>query len=556
MNPDSTISAIRPSISTLVSTTIRGSPSAWASAPSRGRRTSPAPSAAAIRSNRFATVRPIMPRPRNRDTPSGSQVPSGPSICARGRPRRSPSRSPTNSPSTAATNSAVESSWTRRMSHRAGTTVRYGSTANPTSSQAIVHAARMNPAYWTPVNSPVPIDASPSPMKAPSAAPRTRIVRIKGLLVVPRAPACGASGVAGRTGSASLARAHGRRRGGRWSGPPGFADRLLDQGGADGVGQRRDHDELDPRDRRHVPAALARHQRPREPESGRLAKASVEAANRTQLAEQPDLTDGHGAGDQRAVAERRRESQRERQVEARLSDVQAAGEVRVHIVAGQSDARPASQDGDEQREAVRIDAGRRPSRRRSRRRGDERLDLDEDRSRALQHRRDDAARRRGIMIGEERAGRVGDLGQAALPHLEHADLLGRSVPVLRRPQEAQPAGAIPLDGKHDGDQVLERLRPGKRAVLRHVADEDDGDAVRLRELHQSLGGLAHLPDAARRPVQLLGRHGLDGIDDEEPGSLLPGKLHDPPDARLRDNPDRVTDRRGCEPQPGGPQPYL
>ena len=34
MNPDSTISAIRPSMSTLVSTTIRGSPSASPPAPS------------------------------------------------------------------------------------------------------------------------------------------------------------------------------------------------------------------------------------------------------------------------------------------------------------------------------------------------------------------------------------------------------------------------------------------------------------------------------------------------------------------------------------------
>jgi hypothetical protein len=87
-----------------------------------------------------------MPRPRKSEIPSGSQVPSGPSIWASGRPRRSPSNSPTNSPSTAATNSAVESSWTRPMSQPAGTIVRYGSTAKPTIIQAIVHAARMKPA--------------------------------------------------------------------------------------------------------------------------------------------------------------------------------------------------------------------------------------------------------------------------------------------------------------------------------------------------------------------------------------------------------------------------
>ena len=83
-----------------------------------------------------------------------------------------------NRPSTAATNSAVDMSCTRLTSQPAGTIVRYGSTAKPTTIQAIVQAARMNPAYATPVNSPVPAAAIPSPTRAPSAAPRTRMVRI------------------------------------------------------------------------------------------------------------------------------------------------------------------------------------------------------------------------------------------------------------------------------------------------------------------------------------------------------------------------------------------
>ena len=50
------------------------------------------------------------------------------------------------SPSTAVTNSAVDSSWTQRTSHAAGTTVRYGSTAKPTMTQATSHAAISAPA--------------------------------------------------------------------------------------------------------------------------------------------------------------------------------------------------------------------------------------------------------------------------------------------------------------------------------------------------------------------------------------------------------------------------
>ena len=63
-----------------------------------------------------------------------------------------------------------------------------------------------------------------------------------------------------------------------------------------------------------------------------------------------------------------------------------------------------------------------------------------------------------VVVGEERAGRVGDLDQPALGHLEHADLLGRPVAVLRRAQQAQAAGPVALDGQHHVDEVLERLR--------------------------------------------------------------------------------------------------
>ena len=47
---------------------------------------------------------------------------------------------------TAVTNSAVERSSTREISHRAGTIVRYGRIANPTTTQATTHAASRKPA--------------------------------------------------------------------------------------------------------------------------------------------------------------------------------------------------------------------------------------------------------------------------------------------------------------------------------------------------------------------------------------------------------------------------
>ena len=95
-------------------------------------------------------------------------------------------------------------------------------------------------------------------------------------------------------------------------------------------------------------AAGPRHDRPREPEPGGLAQPPLEAADRAQLAEQPDLADRDGAVDDRPVAQRRGQGERERQVEAGLVDGQAAGEVGVDVVAAEADAGPPAEDRDEQ----------------------------------------------------------------------------------------------------------------------------------------------------------------------------------------------------------------
>ena len=54
--------------------------------------------------------------------------------------------SPSVSPTTAVTNSAVDRSSTWEMSQVAGTSVRYGRLANPTTTQATTHAASRKPA--------------------------------------------------------------------------------------------------------------------------------------------------------------------------------------------------------------------------------------------------------------------------------------------------------------------------------------------------------------------------------------------------------------------------
>ena len=217
--------------------------------------------------------------------------------------------------------------------------------------------------------------------------------------------------------------------------------------------------DLDPVDRGERGAARwTRHDRPAEPEPRGLAQAALEADDGPQLAEQPDLADRHRPRRDRPVTGRGREGQGERQVQRRLGHRQAAGQVGVDVVAAQADPGTPTEDGDEQAQPVRIEAARLARRVPEPRGADQGLDLDQQRPAALERRRDDAARCRPAVVGEERAGRVGDLQQARLGHLEDADLIGRAEAVLRRPHETQRRVALALDADDGVDQVLEGLR--------------------------------------------------------------------------------------------------
>ncbi len=160
------------------------------------------------------------------------------------------------------------------------------------------------------------------------------------------------------------------------------------------------------------------------------------------------------------------------------------------------------------------------------------------------------------MLREECPGRVGDLGQAAFSHLEDADFLGRSEAVLGRSNQAQGGEPLPFDREDGVDQVLERLRARQRAILRHVPDQNDGDPLPLREVHQPEGGLSHLADATRRAVEVIDGRGLDGVDDDQSRPLGTGDLHDPADLGLSHDPDPLGRGTIEEAEPGSSQADL
>ena len=74
-------------------------------------------------------------------------------------------------------------------------------------------------------------------------------------------------------------------------------------------------------------------------------------------------------------------------------------------------------------------------------------------------------------VGEEQGRRVRHLGEAAVAHLEHADLVGRAEAVLDRAQDAELVAALALEIEHGVDHVLEHARAGDDALLGDMADE-------------------------------------------------------------------------------------
>ena len=124
--------------------------------------------------------------------------------------------------------------------------------------------------------------------------------------------------------------------------------------------------------------------------------------------------------------------------------------------------------------------------------------------------------RLGVLRQEQRR-RIGDALQAALGHREHAELVGGAEAVLDRAHEAEARMRVAFEVEHGVDDVLQHARAGDRALLGHVADEDDDDAALLGEARQLRRAFAHLRDAARRRRQRLGVDGLDRIDDDDLG---------------------------------------
>src|SRR5258706_3523331 len=110
---------------------------------------------------------------------------------------------------------------------------------------------------------------------------------------------------------------------------------------------------------------------------------------------------------------------------------------------------------EQQREALRVEALREPSRRLRLRAIDERLNLYKHGPRTLARHERDAAGHRRRMPREEDRRRILDLTKALLAHQEEAHLVRRAEAILDGAHDSETAAEIALGIQHRVDHVLQ-----------------------------------------------------------------------------------------------------
>ncbi len=151
---------------------------------------------------------------------------------------------------------------------------------------------------------------------------------------------------------------------------------------------------------------------------------------------------------------------------------------------------------------------------------DQRLDLDEERTRAFLRGHDARTGDLLFVLRQEQCGRIGHAAQAAVGHGEHAKLVDGAEAVLECAHQAERRMRVALEIKHGIHDVFEHARSGQRAVLGDVADHDDGDARLLGQPRELRRAFAHLRHRSRRRCEFAAVERLDGIDDGDGGLLF------------------------------------
>ena len=239
------------------------------------------------------------------------------------------------------------------------------------------------------------------------------------------------------------------------------------------------------------PAPPAAPRAPRSALFGRLARGTIarvkpsltasrsrswpRGAGRTSPARpiSPNTTTSRGSW---SVGERGHHRERHRKVGRRLADAHAADGVDEHVLVDRRQPRVPVQHREQHRQAVLLEPDRQAARAGRLRRIDQRLDLDQQRPRALERREHAGACDVGAVVREKQRRRIAHCAQPALGHGEHAEFVHRAEAVLDRAHQAKARMRVALEVQHGVDDVLEHARPGDRAFLGDVTDQQHRSA--------------------------------------------------------------------------------
>jgi Mg2+/Co2+ transporter CorC len=204
----------------------------------------------------------------------------------------------------------------------------------------------------------------------------------------------------------------------------------------------------------------------------RLPQSLLAIRHGPDLPGQPHFAERHQSGRQRPVAQAAKRREQHRQIRRGLDDTHAADDIDEHVLVEHRDARVPVHDGQQQRQAIRVEPDRHAARVARAALVDQRLDLHEQGAAALARHHDRAARHAAVVTRQENRRRVQHLAQALAGHREDADLVGRAEAVLDGADDPEAAAEIAFEVQHRIDHVLEHARPGDGAVLGHVADQE------------------------------------------------------------------------------------
>ncbi|CUX24933.1 hypothetical protein AGR7C_Cc160327 [Agrobacterium deltaense Zutra 3/1] len=244
--------------------------------------------------------------------------------------------------------------------------------------------------------------------------------------------------------------------------------------------------------------------------------------DRPHRARQADFAEINTIGGQGKTGKRGNERRGNRHIGGRFGNTVAAGNIQIDIMLAELHAAMGLQYGQNHGEAGTVPADHGATRRTQRSGGDQRLHLDKHGPRALDAGKNRSTRRLFVALAEKQFGRIGDFPETAIRHFENADFIGRPEAILDGAQDAMVMSPVAFEIKHGIDHVLDHARTGDLAFLGDVADQHHGRARLFGKPDHRLHTGAHLRHRAGGGIGRIAPQCLDGIDDDEIGSLAFG----------------------------------